>query len=261
MPKKNSQDDIKAFWDNQAKVHRSEGAAVSHDPLAKKLEIAALIRHLDPHLATLEMGCGNGANIYGLLDFLKKRIVGLDYSEVMIETCRNVAKNSPAAGRIQLDVASILDDLEPYGHFPQIFTCRCLINLPSLDLQLKAVENLSSILEPGGNLVLIESVQQGQEQINAFRQLLGLPVIPYHWHNLYLDEPAFLDGIPASLELVEIDNFASLYFLISRVFNAKLTLPGEDPDYFSEINKIAVQLPSFGDCAPLKLFQFRKRHA
>jgi hypothetical protein len=90
--------------------------------------------------------------------------------------------------------------------------------------------------------------------------MVGLPSISYHWHNCYLDEDAFLAGIPPNLELVKVDPFASLYFVISRVLNAKLTPAGQPPDYLSEINKIAAQLPSFGDQGPLKLFVFEKRN-
>jgi hypothetical protein len=103
----------------------------------------------------------------------------------------------------------------------------------------------------GGKLALVESTEQGQECINLFRQKVGLTPIPYHWHNLYLDEPAFLARVPRFLRHVATDSFASLYFVISRVFNAKLTPAGQTPDYLAEINKIAAALPSFGDCAPL----------
>ena len=57
---------------------------------------------------------------------------------------------------------------------------------------------------------------------------------------------------------VTIDSFASLYFVISRVFNAKMTPPGQAPDYLAEVNRIAAALPSFGDHAPLKLFLIEK---
>ena len=92
------------------------------------------------------------------------------------------------------------------------------------------------------------------------RVKVGLEPISYHWHNLYLDEKAFLEQIPSNLELVRIEKFSSLYYLISRVFNAKLTPDGERPSYLAEINKIAAQLPSVGDFGPHKLFLFKKRN-
>lgn len=249
---------IREFWNSQAREHQTDLAATTPDPLAKDLEIAALVRHLDPGRDTLEVGCGNGVNILRLLAHLRGRVVGVDYSEGMIEAAQKALDGHPKAGRVRFAVADILRNLESLGTFPQIFTARCLINLPSLELQVKAVESLSGVLEPGGRLVLIESVKQGQERLNDLREIVGLQRIPNHWHNLYLDEPEFLARIPRGLRHVATDNFASLYFVISRVFNAKLTPEGEEPDYLAEINRIAARLPSFGDCGPLKLFLFEK---
>ncbi len=88
------------------------------------------------------------------------------------------------------------------------------------------------------------------------RKQIGLTPIPYHWHNAYLDMDAFLAGAPSSLKHVRTEDFSSLYFVISRVFNAALTPPGEEPDYMAKVNEIAAQLPSMGDNGPLKVFIF-----
>jgi hypothetical protein len=178
----------------------------------------------------------------------------------MIETARKTVSELSDADRkrVTVDVGDIMRDLTPLGRFPQIFTVRCLINLPTLEHQLQAVRNIDAILEPGGRLILVESTQQGQERLNELREAAGLGPIPYHWHNLYLDQEAFLAGLPKHMKLVTIDSFASLYFVISRVFNAKMTPPGQSPDYLAEINRIAGQLPSMGDSAPLKLFVIQK---
>jgi SAM-dependent methyltransferase len=252
---------IKGFWNDQAQAHGADLAATTPDPIAKDLEVAALMRHLDPNKDTLEIGCGNGTNIFRLADHLGKRILGIDYAEHMVEAANEAlqARSPEDRARIRFAVGDITESLERLGCFPQIFTVRCLINLPTLDHQLAALGNVAAILEEGGRLVVIESVRQGQERMNALRAAVGLDPIPYHWHNCYLDEDAFLGRVPASLRLVEIDPFASLYFVISRVFNAKLTPPGQPPDYLAPINKIAGRLPSIGDHGPLKLFVFEKR--
>lgn len=251
---------VKGFWNEQARRHGTDLAATTPDPIAKDLEIGALKRHLDGTLDTLEIGCGNGTDILRLLDHLRSRVVGIDYAEDMIEAAQKTMSelSEPDRGRITVDIGDIMKDLTPLGRFSQIFTVRCLINLPTLEHQFQAVRNIDAILEPGGRLVLVESTKQGQERLNALRETVGLSPIPYHWHNLYLDQDAFLAGLPKHLKLVEIDSFASLYFVISRVFNAKMTPPGQAPDYLAEINKIAGQLPSLGDHAPLKLFVLEK---
>jgi SAM-dependent methyltransferase len=252
---------IKGFWNEQARKHGTDLAATTPDPIAKDLEIGALKRHLDPALDTLEIGCGNGTDILRLLDHLRsRRVVGIDYAEDMIEAAKKSMSELSLAdrSRVAVDVGDIMKDLTPLGRFSQIFTVRCLINLPTLDHQLQAVRNIDAILKPGGRLVLVESTKQGQERLNAMREAVGLEPISYHWHNLYLDQDAFLAGLPRHLKVVAIDSFASLYFVISRVFNAKMTPPGRAPDYLAEINTIAGQLPSIGDNAPLKLFVIQK---
>lgn len=251
---------VKGFWNEQARKHGTGLAATTPDPIAKDLEIGALKRHLDPAPDTLEIGCGNGTDILRLLDHLRGRVVGIDYAEDMIEAARKTVSELDEADRrrVTVDVGDIMKDMAPLGHFSQIFTVRCLINLPTLEHQLQAVRNIDAILDPGGRLVLVESTRQGQDRLNAMRGAVGLTPIPYHWHNHYLDQEAFLAGLPKHLRLVEIDSFASLYFVVSRVFNAKMTPPGQAPDYLAEINKIAGQLPSMGDNAPLKLFVIKK---
>jgi hypothetical protein len=94
--------------------------------------------------------------------------------------------------------------------------------------------------------------------VNVMREHADLPTINNHWHNLYLDEKAFLDGLPGNIRHIETVAFSSLYYLISRVFNAKLTPEGEAPSYTAAINKIAAQLPSVGDFGPHKLFILEK---
>lgn len=251
---------VKGFWNDQARKHGTDLAATTPDPIAKDLEIGALKRHLDPTRDTLEIGCGNGTDILRLLDHLRGRVIGIDYAEDMIDAAHKTLSKLPDADRkrVTVDVGDIMKDLTPLGRFSQIFTVRCLINLPTLEHQLQAMRNIDAILEPGGRLLLVESTKQGQERLNAMREAVDLTPIPYHWHNLYLDQDAFIAGLPKHLKLVEIDSFASLYFVISRVFNARLTPPGQAPDYLAEINKISGQLPSFGDHAPLKLFAIEK---
>jgi SAM-dependent methyltransferase len=249
---------IPEYWEGKAHQHRENLAATTPDPLAKDLEIGALKAVLDPALDTLEVGCGNGYNLFALAETFSGSLTGIDFAPAMIDVARESAKARPDGKRFRFEVGSVLDDLGRLGEVPQIFTDRCLINLTSLEEQVVALENLARVLPAGGRLALVESTQQGQERVNALRERVGLDPIPYHWHNLYLDEPRFLERTPPTLRHLHTDNFASLYFVISRVFNAKLTPRGQAPDYLAEINRIAAALPSFGDCAPLKLFLFER---
>ena len=250
--------EVQKFWNDQADKHSTDLDATNPDVLAKELELQALKKSLDSSVDTLEAGCGNGYNLIHLGATLRGRLVGFDFASSMIEAANKARAQMEDPGRFAFHVKDVLENLEDLGTFDQIYTDRCLINLSSLELQLQAVGNLARSLNPGGRLILVESTQQGQERINGLRERVGLDPIPYHWHNLYLDEDRFLAEIPSSLKHAKTENFASLYFAVSRVLNAKLTPEGEEPDYRATVNKIAFLLPSFGNYGPLKLFLFEK---
>ena len=249
--------DIREFWDQQAETYGTDMRAVMPDQLLKGLELRALRDALDPTKPTLEAGCGNAVNLLPLAETFTGALTGFDYSNKMIDAARQAVAE---AGRtdIHLHVADILDPLGFLGSFSQVYTVRCLINLPDLDLQLRAAGNLLELVEAGGRLALLECTQQGLANLNAMRAHVDLPAIENHWHNLYLDEAAFLAGMKEKAVHVETVKFSSLYYLISRVFNALLTPPGESPDYLAEVNRIAARLPSVGDFGPHQLFIFEK---
>ncbi len=145
---------IKQFWEDQAATHGSDLAATNPDVYAKELELKALADALDPKLDTLEVGCGNGFNLFRLAEILTGRLVGFDYSENMITAAQHANERHPQRHRLSFSIGDVLGDLSAYSGAQQIFTDRGLINLPTLDLQLSALANLAEILEPGGRLVL-----------------------------------------------------------------------------------------------------------
>lgn len=251
-------DKIRAFWNEKAADHGSNLAATTPDPLLKELEIDALRRALDPDRDTLEVGCGNGYNIFSLAESFSGRLVGIDYAEKMVAAAKSVHKSSPHQNRISFFVGDVLGDLSPLGVFPQIYLNRCLINLTTVELQIAAVENLSSMLLPGGRLALLECSQDSLDALNDLRKMADLDPISLHWHNKYLDEEVFLSRTPSSLRHISTDCFSSFYYVASRVLNAAITPPGHSPDYLSKINQISRKLPSMGDYGPHKLFLFEK---
>lgn len=249
---------IKGFWDERAEHFSGNIAAATNDPLIKKLELAALERVLDTSVDVLEAGCGNGTNLLSLASRMKGRLYGFDYSEAMIRAAEEAALENGVAENLEFSIGDVRGDLSHLGRFRQIFTDRCLINLPTHELQVEAALNLATRLEEGGHLILIECAQQPLERLNRLRALVDLEPIPEHWHNHYIDEDRFLGEVSSKLELKEVDAFSSLYYVISRVFNAKLTPEGEKPDYMAEINQISCRLPSIGDYGPHKLYLFER---
>jgi SAM-dependent methyltransferase len=249
---------IVSFWDSVAKPYHdteTEEVNASPDILCKELELDALCRVLNPDLDTIEIGCGNGHNLFKLQETFTGPLTGLDISFQMIKHARS--RNSD----IDFIAGDILTDLQ-FGHtFSQIFSVRCLINIQPFNNQLHALSQITALANVGGVIALIEPTLQSLNQLNELREVVGLEEIELRWHNLYLDEEQFLDNLPDDLELEYIDRFSSTYYLASRIFNAIATPKGESPDYRSAINQAGRLLPSFGDFGPHKMFVFRKVHS
>ena len=98
------------------------------------------------------------------------------------------------------------------------------------------------VLATGGVL------QPGEEDLeNAIREVeeeMGIKGVELRFHQKF--------------KHVEINNFNSTYFLLSRTLNALVAKNTKEIDYNSEINHYASKLPAFGAYAPLKLFKIRK---
>lgn len=247
---------IKAYWEHQAEV---EGpAATTPDPILKEMEIAVISKRIGEAKTVLDVGCGNG---YSTIIFAKLhpniQITGVDYSEKMIEAAKISLSKEPAdvQARVSFKVGDVTALEFPAESFDIITTDRCLINLITREDHVKAVESIRKILKSNGKYLMCECSEQGLKRINELRSEAGLSLIPIRWHNLYLDEETFFPQSSKYFKLTEVDNFSSLYYIASRVFNAKLSvLENKEPDYNHPINRIASMLTSFGDCGPLKLF-------
>ncbi len=77
-----------------------------------------------------------------------------------------------------------------------------------------------------------------------------------------LDENKILEYIQGLFELIEINNFNSFYYLVSRIINARIAAEeNSEPQYDSLINQIASEVSSFinmGNYSPTKLYVFKK---
>jgi trans-aconitate methyltransferase len=108
-------------------------------PTIKALEIDAIARSLrlistsmSDLKVVLEVGCGNGHNVYGLAQlFPKLKFVGLDYSNEMISAAQKIESQS-ALPNVDFAVADVLNLAEHKNlreKFDVVFTNRLLINL------------------------------------------------------------------------------------------------------------------------------------
>jgi hypothetical protein len=129
-------------------------------------------------------------------------------------------------------------------------------------MQKKGLRELVRMVKPGGLLLLSEATIQGWQKMNLFRKEWGLEDIPMPPFNHYLDENLVIETLKPEMELVKLDNFASSYYVGTRVIKPLLSQSLNNkvnaalPDM--EWNRWFSQLPAAGDYGTQKLFVFKK---
>jgi ubiquinone/menaquinone biosynthesis C-methylase UbiE len=265
MPAKLDLEQIRGFWTQQALAHGQAPSASWSDRMVIDMEVREILKHLAAGERVLDVGCANGYSTLQFAAHLKVQVRGIDYIPEMIEQARRRLLEFPGRleGTAEFAQGDVLALAEPEQHYDKVVAVRVIINLVDWPQQLKALQQCARVLKPGGVLLLSEATIQGWERLNRFRREWGLADIPMPAFNQYLDEDKVIAGISADLKLVELINFASTYYVGTRVLKPLLSqaLSGAgnvaDPDM--EWNRWFSQLPACGDYGTQKLFIFRKR--
>jgi len=229
-----------------------------------ELEIAAIGARLQPGEHVLDGGCANG---YSSARYaaLGADVVGVDYIPEMVANAesRRQALPEDVASRLKFSVGDIraldFDD----ASFDAVVSTRVIINLPSWEEQLRGLHECVRVLRPGGLFLLSEATEQGWTRLNDIRREWGLADIPMPSFNLYLDQECLLEALAGEVEVQEIDDFASSYYVATRLLKPLLASRAEvavdvaDPD--AEFNRWAAMLQPAGDYGTQKLFVLRRR--
>ena len=264
MSERYSQEQIHQFWTQQALAHGQSPSASWSDRMVIELEIREIMPYLADGDRVLDIGCANG---YSTVQFAAQKrlwINGLDYVPEMVEQARLRATEMAAvlAGHVEFHVANVLSLGEPAESYDKVVAIRVIINLGDWERQRQALLECARVVRPGGLLLLSEATLQGWERLNSFRREWGMMDIPMPLFNRYLDQDAVVETLSPSLELVRISDFASSYYVGTRVLKPLLIqalgvkLDVADPE--AEWNRWCAQLPPWGDYGTQKLFVFRK---
>lgn len=260
-----SLDKIREFWTKQAKEHGASPAASWSDHPVIHLEIQELLKHLSDGDKVLDIGCANGYSTINLASQRAVDIDGLDYIPEMINQAKQSLANANETlqSRVRFGVGDITGLDEADNHYDKVVVIRVVINLRQWDLQMKGLQECVRVLKPGGTLLLSEATLQGWRKLNAFRAEWGLDAIPIPPFNEYLDEERVIAELAPRMDLVEVVNFASSYFVGTRVFKPLLTGLSKKPvDVISpdlEFNRFCSMMPAVGDYGTQKLLVFKKR--
>jgi ubiquinone/menaquinone biosynthesis C-methylase UbiE len=264
MAERLTPEEIRAYWTDQARRLGQAPAASWSDIHAIEMEIREIGDRLEDGDRVIEVGCANGYTTVRLAERRRVSIRGIDYVPEMIDEARTRLSGLPAelARSVEFAVGDATSMEEPDGAYDKAVAVRVLINLSSWERQLKALKQCARIIRPGGILLLSEATFQGWRRLNRLRQEWGLEEIPMPAFNTYLDEDQVIAETAPELDLVELSNFSSTYFVATRVLKPLLirALGTEhDPaDPEMEWNRWASFLPAAGDYGTQKLFVFRR---
>lgn len=256
---------IGRYWDDQAREHGAGAAASWTDHNAIGLEIDQLGARIAAGQRVLDAGCGNGYTTLRLAMQHAVSVHGIDASEQMIVQARAEADRLRPSlrGPVTFEVGNITDLPSAAEEFDCVVCVRVLINLGTRPRQLQGLAECIRVLRPGGRLLLSEATLQGWRRLNRLRAEWGLPEIPMPPFNVYLDQDELAAAMPADAELVDIVDFASTYYVGTRVLKPLLArIAGVDElvaDPGAEWNRFCAQLPAWGDYGTQKLFVIEKR--
>lgn len=265
MTKKFNTEQIREFWTRQALKHKQSPEASWSDKMAIEMETLEITRRLANGDRVLDVGCANG---YSTVQFaLHKQITikGIDVTPGMIEmaSLRLSGLANKLLGKVEFAVGDLLNLNEPAEAYGKVVAIRVLINLCDWQQQLRGLHECIRVLKPGGMFLLSEATLQGWRQLNKFRREWNLADIPMPPFNRYLDQEQVIEAVSPHLQLVEIANFSSTYYVATRVLKPLLiralgeNISAADPDM--EWNRWFAQLPPWGDYGTQKLFVFRKK--
>lgn len=252
-------EEIKKYWEDRAAADSSV-QSTTLDVYLREIEFNTLsdriCRYSPARVA--DIGCGDGRTTARLAgQYANSSFAGFDYSSSMVQNAQKVHA-SGGLSNVRFEQLDICDGLN--DSFDLIYTTRCLINLPSWDIQKEAIKNICVALTGGGTYLMVENFTEGQDNFNKVRKNFGLSEIPVREHNLFFERRSFLDYVDRYFSIEENVNISSIYYLVSRVIYSKICAEaGTPPDYFDDHHRFAAGLPFCGEFGPVRLVCLKKR--
>lgn len=229
------------FWVNRIKSNEPEKIC-SNDVNLDRIESLQIIKQIKDHTKILELGCGNGL----LYEEIRKKFniskyVGTDFVQELIDICNK--KKWPQDFFFQLDMTEVKKD-HISDTFDFIISKRAIQNIIDTNLQLQAIDNFGNFLNESGLMILVESSQEAQNNINTLRKKYSLEKILPPFHNLFFSDKKIKNYDFKNVELLEIIPFASDFFYITRLLYAIYSKEHlkEKPNYDHPIQQIALSL-------------------
>jgi SAM-dependent methyltransferase len=255
--RENTYDNIREFWDREADEIGSTPQVTIRDHFFRLHELQTLLTVIPSCDRLLDVGCGTGFGTV-ILGRRAEHATGSDYSPVMIEWAKRLLTDhsylreiagqlSPlwpmdGGGNVSFRVDNIVDLRIDEPRFDVITGQRILINLPTHEEQMKALENLRGVATDDATLILVEATRQGHAATDAYRLKNGVPALEKYWHNCYVDESKY-DEWPSHGWHVQQRLSFDTYMLLSKVIYPASVGP-ENCTFLSGVNQAAMEIAS-----------------
>ena len=230
-------DHIKTFWDSQGEKHGVDHWASWGDHFAIQLEIDTIGAHLAPGAHVLDVGCANGYSALRQAERGLGSVVGVDFSEPMIEGAKRAIADRNPPCPIEFSVADIRKLPFEDARFDAAYTTRVLINLATWDEQVTGIEEVLRVVKPGGTAIFSEGFWEPLCLLNSLRALKQLPPLVEHDFNRYLKQSRLEALLDAKGLTWRVEDFSSVYYLGSRFLRELVTNPADYPGYSNPVNE------------------------
>jgi ubiquinone/menaquinone biosynthesis C-methylase UbiE len=117
--------------------------------------VAEYLRPLAPFDTALDICCGTGAGIRLLRPLCRGRVVGLDFSQGMLEVCRQRAEDMPGSAPVELVRGEAL--AMPFAEAFDLATCFGAFGHILERDEPRFVREVARVLRPGGRFVFVTS--------------------------------------------------------------------------------------------------------
>lgn len=246
------------FWKRRAHCYGQSKEFSFPDVHLNKKEnntLNKIIKKTNPK-RILDVGCGNGYNTLEIISNFNGEVRGLDLNKTAVNVANDLSRQ---LGRTSFEIGKI--EKMPFSseYFDFIYAKRAITNLPTRNLQRKAIDECFRILSPDGTFCLTDLFVEGYEKINRLRSKVGLDAINLPKHAELFTEEGLSQLIKGRFELVDIIDNTSTYYFISRIiYPAIAERLGIKIKSDSIINWVASKMPSIGSLGINKTYVFKK---
>lgn len=250
------------YWESNSDKFESSHEVSWGDKNMMFLEIENILPYIKEKDFVLDVGCSNGYTTFKVANSKKVQIIAFDYSKKAISSALLRQKEERNGKRISFLLGNALNIDSKNSRFDKAYSIRVMINLPTWDMQRKAILEVHRVLKKGGLYLFSEAFLGSLQKLNELRATVNLKPLIVHEFNLYLDEAKLEKFIEPYFEIVDVKKFSSIYYVASR-FLRYLTMERGDVDSFSnEINNLFVkykETSQSGDFGIQKLYVLRKK--